>query len=152
MLWFGPVTFFLGLTAIGLVMLDNWLALYLSFAIWGICSCLLWAAAASTQTVEYWRGDSARWIYFLFGHPVKAKKYLKYANIKHWIFLQKYSKVIAMVPGLLLTALAIMVAYNAAIVSPVTWLVGIIILEIYFRRRYTLIKDWSKFKPFDEFE
>jgi hypothetical protein len=141
---FGFITLALGLGAIGVLMIDCWITPYLFWIMWGMCTAMTWIIANVYQTTEFWRGTCPRWIYLIFGRPTDRTK--TYFSKGYMLFPTKYARGFALGYGLLLIIVALTTT-KIAVISPITWLLCVCLSEWYFRRRYTKIKDWSKYPP-----
>jgi len=122
---------------------------------WGIGIAIIWMMGNAMYTVEYWRGACPRWIYIIFGHPGHVDKNMN-ADIRYMKFLFKFIKpfavLIAVIPSLIFASrdAEMSIRLIETITYVVAWLLSACFSERYFRRRYTRIKDWSTFRPFDE--
>jgi hypothetical protein len=147
----------LGLASWALMAVDLWIAHALIGMIWGICIALIWMMGDAIYTVEYWRSACPRWIYILFGHPGHVAKNVN-ADIRYMKFLYKIIKPFAVIIAVAVSFVfitrdtGIKICLIETLTYVIAWLLSVYISERYFRRRYTRIKDWSKFKPFDESE
>lgn len=147
----------LGLTYFTLGGVDFWLAHVFLGMIWGICIAFIWMMGSAMHTVEYWSRTCPRWIYILFGHPGHGGKKIA-ANIRYMKSLSKITRPLAVMIAVivLLTFISHDVEIDIRLIETITyvitWLLSVYLSERYFRRRYTRVKDWSKFKPFDKSE
>ena len=165
--WFSGLC--LGLYYWALCRVDLWLAHVVLGMIWGMDMALIWICDSAISTVEYWHGAYPHWIYTIFRNP---RDIVKNANsdvryIKYYYKLVKNTDMLTMKWRIINKPFALIIAIMISLIFAfrdtevnirlietiayaIAWLLSVYLSERYFRRKYTRIKDWSRFRPFDE--